>query len=386
MYVPFDGEPATFQMNKKPTDSNSKSKTYSSYLPSDYPNGIDDFLRKFPPERHAEIRATVIHFQLKNKAEKKWVSDQIAKMQELPHILYKYVPLHLANPQHTGFPKILRATQPNALNDVMEGNIRTTMESKMDPDRWYGIISASLQQVFGNDALSDDELERRRKRYGDPRISTIIRDYLSQFVGVISFSTDPLIPTMWAHYAENSGFVVGYNTGALKELGVDIRRVLYLELAPAYMPTRDNIVRLQFVDEEARQRRQQAGRVESGTPLLGCDIDFVELRKDWSELARVLFVKGQAWEYEREARLLVDLDNTRLLKKKDKNGHEIRVVDLPAEAIEEVYVGFNTPRERVNTIKKVVGVGQGNWKLKYTDSHAYRMQVTTTLINSRSRS
>ena len=34
---------------------------------------------------------------------------------------------------------------------------------------------------------------------------TTFRDY----VGVVSFSSDPLIPTMWAHYAENAGFVVG---------------------------------------------------------------------------------------------------------------------------------------------------------------------------------
>lgn len=42
MDVPFDGEPATSQMNKKPKDSNSKSKAYSSYRPSDYPNGTDE--------------------------------------------------------------------------------------------------------------------------------------------------------------------------------------------------------------------------------------------------------------------------------------------------------------------------------------------------------
>ena len=48
-----------------------------------------------------------------------------------------------------------------------------------------------------------------------------------------------------------------------------------------------------------------------------------------------------------------------------------RVLDVPTEAIEEVYVGFNTPRTQVTRMEQVVGVGEGRWKLKHTDSHAY---------------
>lgn len=133
-----------------------------------------------------------------------------------------------------GGPLTLRATQPVALNDVMEGNITTLKDgSNIDRDQWYEMLGERLRRIFGDDSLSPEELERRKHRYGDPRVSTIVRNYLSRFVGVVSFSADPLIPTMWAHYAENSGLVVGYRTDALRSLGVGLRRVLYMELVPS---------------------------------------------------------------------------------------------------------------------------------------------------------
>ena len=101
------------------------------------------------------------------------------------------------------------------------------MGSKMGRDKWYA-------SIFGADAFSADELERRKRLYGDPRVSTIIRAYLSRFVGVVSFSADPLNPAMWAYCAQNTGFVVGYRTSAMRTLGLDLRRVLYLELAPVH--------------------------------------------------------------------------------------------------------------------------------------------------------
>lgn len=205
-----------------------KRNRYPSYHPRDYPVGIDDFLNTFPSHRRKEVLAAVVNLHLGGKAEEKWVRRQVDGMLELPSILYKYAPLERLD---DGFPGTLRATQTAALNDVMEGNISTEMESKMDRDQWYAMVLESLAHIFGNDAFSQEELERRKKLYGDPRISTIIRDYLSRFVGVISFSADPLIPTMWAHYAKNSGFVAGYNTNVLKEHGGDRGSLCRLEHA-----------------------------------------------------------------------------------------------------------------------------------------------------------
>ena len=149
------------------------------------------------------------------------------------------------------------------------------------------------------------------------------------------------------------------------------------------MPTRDNIVRVRFVDEERRQQKIQAGESETGTPLLGRDIDFFELRQDWRELAKVLFAKGDTWQDEKEVRLLVDLEGTRPSGEEDENGYPVRVIDVPAEAIEEVYVGTNTLEPAIKRIYEVVGVGEGQWRLMHTTAHAYRMQVTSTGISNR---
>ena len=348
---------------------------YPTYNPRDYPTGLTEFVNTFPPQKRPAVQAAVREASFRIKAEEEWVDGQVRRMVDLPDVLYKYAPLGRLD---QGFPTSLRATQPAALNDVMEANIRTSMESKIDRDEWYELIAQSMRAIFGQDGLPDEELERRKNLYGDPRISTIIREYLSTFVGVVSFSANPLIPTMWAHYANNSGFVVGYKTSAMRELGIDVRRVLYLELAPVYYPTRDNIIRLSFIDEERRQENAWDGEKRSGIPLLGTSADFLELRKDWRELAKALFVKGLAWEYEEEIRLLVDLTTTRAVDQPDAERWPIRILDIPAEAVAEVYVGFNTPRGEIQQMRKVVGTGKGIWELKYTDSHAYRMQVTST--------
>ena len=349
---------------------------YPSYNSRNYPVGLSEFVNTFPPERRDEVRAAVFDIHLRRKAEDAWVEEQVQGMLALPDIIYKYIP-H----QHLdyGLPTVLRATQPSSLNDVMEGNINTVSEGKVvDRDEWYAVILEALRNIFGNDVLSDDEMARRKNLYGDPRVSTIIRDYLSRHVGVVAFSSDPLILTMWAHYSGNSGFVIGYNTAAMRERGVDLRRVLYLELPPAYTPARDNTVRLRFVDEERRQQQASGGETTAGTPLLGSDVEFFELRKDWRELAKVLFVKGDAWQDEKEVRLLVDLRDTRALDDTDENGFVKHVFDVLPEAIEEVYVGFNTPQSAVERIRAVVGVGEGRWRLRRTDAHSYRMQVTST--------
>ncbi len=344
-----------------------------SYHPRDFPHGVDEFLNAIPFEQREEVLRAIIQAHHQGRAEEEWIGQRIQAMIDLPDILYKYVPCESLR---FGLPTTLRATQPSALNDVMEGNIITVKEGNIDREDWYALLSRSLREIFDEDALTLEELERRKNLFGDPRVSTIIRDHLSRFVGVISFSSDPLIPTMWAHYAKNSGFVVGYRKDAIEEFGVDLKRVLYMKLAPAYAPTRDNVVRLYFTDEDYRKDAGQTVIQQQSQRLLSDQPALFQLRRDWRELAKALFVKGETWAYEREVRLIVDLANTKCCGERD--GYNINVLELPNEAVEEVYVGFNTPESAVKEIERVIGVGRGCWKLKYTDSHAYRMQVTMT--------
>ena len=70
---------------------------------------------------------------------------------------------------------------------------------------------------------------------------------------------------------------------------------------------------------------------------------------------------------------------------KDERGFVKHVFEVPAETIEEVYVGFNTPSEAVARIRQVGGVGEGKWKLIRPDSHAYLMQTTMTSVENRTK-
>ena len=337
---------------------------------------LDEILLTIPPERRAEVVAQLVAHARERERVSRWVDQQVRDMLDVPSIVYKYIPCCRLK---DGCPLSLRATQPVALNDVMEGNLSTfKAERDMDRDRWYEMLGERLHEIFGEDSLSSEELERRKRRYGDPRVSTIVRSYLSRFVGVVSFSADPLIPTMWAHYAKNSGFVVGYRTDAIGPLGVGLRRVLYMELAPVYWPERSDMVEINFVDEA----RREAHPDRKGVPILG-SYDFLALGNDWRSLCDLLFVKGAGWKSEREIRLLVERETTRCTGEVD--GHEVRVVDVPGDAIEEVYVGFNTPEWAVRRISEMVGDYDSDrpWKLKYTDSHAYRMEVTSTSVFNR---
>ena len=87
-------------------------------------------------------------------------------------------------------------------------------------------------------------------------------------------------------------------------MGYDLRSVIYLEMAPMYEPTRGDVVQAAFVDRESMERDAAAGKVVLGHRIL-CSVNLTTLSTDWRTLARLLFVKGIGWAYEREVRLLV---------------------------------------------------------------------------------
>ena len=131
----------------------------------------------------------------------------------------------------------------------------------------------------------------RSTLHGDLRLSTYIQEYLNPRVGVVSFSTDLLVPTMWAHYAQNTGIVVGYDAKALRGIGFELRQVNYSELAPMYEPTRGDVIRLEFADRGQIERETRAGGTKEGIPILN-SVDITRLGADWKALSRLLFVKG----------------------------------------------------------------------------------------------
>ena len=221
------------------------------------------------------------------------------------------------------------------LNDDMECNVTTmNTDDQMDTLQFLTLVQSRLGQYLGITPEWEDLLTRS-VRYGDLQLSTFIQDYLTPHVGVVSFSTDPLVPTMWAHYSRNTGIVVGYDTEALRNLGFALRPMLYSEMAPTYRPASDDTVRLSFFDRERLQEQTRQGETPNSFGVIAT-ANLAEMGAGWRSLSPLLFVKGTSWAYEKEVRLLVNLDNNRDTGERDENCWPVKVIDLPPEAIREI--------------------------------------------------
>ena len=292
---------------------------------------------------------------------------------DIPDILYKYIPNKLIG---KGAPESLRATQLLALNDDMECNV-TTMKGNEQEDTlaFIVMVQKKLEGHLGI-AVPWEELLKQSIRYGDLRLSTFIQEYLNPLVGVVSFSTDILVPTMWTHYAQNTGIVVGYDTETLSALGFELRPVVYSEIAPMYQPSVGDAIRLDFVNREYKERNLRAGQNTEGFPILA-STELAEFGAGWKSLSRLLLVKGISWAYEKEVRLLVDLEQACDTGRKDSNGWPIKVIDPPPEAIKEIYGGVNTQDADV---ERAVQVARGENKrglfVGHVSSHAFRIEKT----------
>ena len=291
---------------------------------------------------------------------------------DVPDTLYKYMPRELIG---NGAPNSLRATQLLALNDDMECNVLTMRDDGQDDTlAFLRLVQSKVRGHLGID-VAWDELLTQPIRYGDLRLSTFIQEYLNPLVGVVSFSTDVLVPTMWAHYARKTGIVVGYDTKALRGLGFELRPVVYSELAPIYQPDVDDTIRLDFVDREHMEREMRAGRSSEGFPVLA-RTELATFGEDWKSLSRLLLVKGMSWAYEKEVRLLVDLQQARDTRKRHGEW-PVLVIDPPREAIKEIYRGAKTLDADVERAVKIARRGDTSGLfVGHVSSHAFRIQKT----------
>ena len=270
---------------------------------------------------------------------------------EVPEVVYKYLPAELLD---KGPPRSLRATQILALNDKMECNLVTMGDESTDLLGFLALVRSRVEEHLGI-AVSEDDILERAVGHGDLRLSTFVQEFLNPRVGVISLSTDVLVPTMWSHYAHNTGIVVGYDTATLRELGLDLRPVHYSEMAPVYQPTSGDAIRLNFTDLERMEDDTRSGRKAIGTPIL-VSAELARISAGWQNLSRLLFTKGRSWAYEKEVRLLVDLQQAR-----DtggcKDGWPIKVIDIPPDAIVEICGSENT---HDTTIERATQAARGD--------------------------
>ena len=138
----------------------------------------------------------------------------------------------------------------------MECTIQTRIEHDAKGADWneIAVIESHMMQ---DESPTPEAIDEHVTHYKDLRISRQIQNFLLSKVGVVSFSANPLSSTMWAHYAENFGVVIGYKTDVLSTLGFDLRRILYVDFPPIYTPNHDNKVRLHLVDEIRQEMERE---------------------------------------------------------------------------------------------------------------------------------
>ena len=180
---------------------------------------------------------------------------------------------------------------------------------------------------------------------------------------------------MWAFYAQNSGFAVGYNTEALRALGIDLRKVLYLEDAPVLHSELDNRIWVYLASEADQKEEARQGVQAKGLSFVQ-GLAFLELEGNWKNLANLLFLKAKSWAYEKEARLLVDQRYTRASSETCKDIMPMRFLDIPTEAIEKILIGYDTRPEDVRRIEELAEREKYGWELLYTRPHGYQVHVT----------
>ena len=318
----------------------------------------------------AQVTALKDHY-LRQYQQEECSERYVSGISDIPDVIYKYIPIGLLGKRA---PRTLRATQILALNDDMECNISVMNDTDMEILDYIDLVQSKLHEHLDT-AIPNEELSERALRYGGMKLSPYFQRYLNRYVGVVSFGTDLLVPTMWSHYANNIGIVVGYDTEILKEFGFDLRPVQYSEMAPTYTPAKDDIIRMFLTDRERIERNRLSGIPQEGIPIAG-KADIAQVGAGWKALAPILFIKGRSWEYEKEIRLLVDLQEAQDTRE-TVNGSPVKVIDIPPHAIKEIYGGDHTTQSDINRAVEIARGGDKKGLLvgKVT-SDGFRIQKT----------
>ena len=211
----------------------------------------------------------------------------------------------------------LRATQPAALNDPFECVVTTTyiIKDEAEEDRELAKV---LTEINENKPISAKEVCTARIEYGSLFTHQLLSDQISTRFGIVSFTTNPHHPLLWSLYTtDGSGFVIGYDMSELKKLGGpdgDLRAVQYNDCPP----------------------------------LISAPVVFA---KPKSNISALLSQKSKHWTHEEEWRLIVELNKTVGTGQTDQHGLPINLVQIPNEAVVEVFYTERTPRQDVQRVQ-----------------------------------
>ena len=232
-------------------------------------------------------------------------------------LLYKYVS---AERVLTCLPEVgdgaLRATQPAALNDPFECAVGYAL-LELDRREANREVARVLTSINRTSPLSETDVDEARDRYGSLYLRELLSKQLSQRFGVVSFATDPRHPLMWSHYAsDGAGFVLGYSKERLTKLSGKVKRLreVRYESRPIWIESYD------VLNEES--------------------------------IGSILSVKGEHWRYESEWRLMVELDETVGIGRRDRHGQPINLLPVPNAAVMKVYYTERTPEDTVEEVRR----------------------------------
>ena len=231
-------------------------------------------------------------------------------------ILYKYIPANLVL---KCLPEVgngtLRATQPAALNDPFEGSFKTLFEDQ-DEVRESERLACVLGRISPTTPVSVQDVQKARKDHGSLYVRELLATQLSKRFGIVSFASDPRHPLMWSHYTvDGSGFVIGYDAklvSGLRGKGTSLRKVVYTDQLP---------------------------------PIL----DYPVLNEE--NIPKLLSCKSRHWKYERELRLIVELNDTIGTGLTDRHRQPINLVRIPNTAVVSVYFTERTPNPKVKAVQ-----------------------------------
>ena len=233
-------------------------------------------------------------------------------------ILYKYLASERAL---TCIPEVgngtLRATQPAALNDPFECHVAPdyVIPDQAEENRQLARV---LNTINESNPVTEADIQQARSEHGSLFTHHLFTKQVSTRFGIVSFATNPYHPLMWSHYTtDGSGFVIGYDAAEINKLAGpkgSLRPVEY----------------------------------QSRPPPIGGPIVLVSPE---SNLPIMLSLKSDHWSYEQEWRLIVELNRTIGTGETDQHGQPINLVQVPNEAVKQVFYTERTPHKTVELIR-----------------------------------